>query len=260
MVSQVEKGGLECEPRVLVWVNIEKSLVMKLLVKVDQYPVRELIFTYHNLPSKFCAHCHRFGHKSSQCAILQHRPLEDIYDISMHSPRPADDSFWLDDTPIQIWNPQDNTNAHGTMEPLEPFLDIPGNRESLCELFGENHPTSGHLTTPTARVGHNYEILGPVTYDEEMSEATTSILGKRTYPFNMPENYIHINGCSSESRGSGNSETRRVLDSLTHLGTTENLGADSIPVLPIHPDLGLELEPLSVNRRLSFSSPPFGDV
>lgn len=99
-------------------------------------PVLELFINYINLHSKFCDHFLRFGHKQNSCAVLQHRPLEDIYNISTDFPFPSDDFLFIDDIPVQIWNPRDNFKHRGETKFVDDFLQHPGVQEAYDSVFG----------------------------------------------------------------------------------------------------------------------------
>ncbi|XP_026383536.1 uncharacterized protein LOC113279033 [Papaver somniferum] len=48
------------------------------------------------------------------------------------------------------------------MESVEKFLDIPGNRETLHELFREEYPARGYLDSSSQAFNQSYVVLGPV--------------------------------------------------------------------------------------------------
>lgn len=61
-------------------------------------------------------------------------------------------------------------------------MNIPGNRETLYDLFREEHPLPADAVIDPTEVNRDYEVLGPVIYDEDMPLASSSMLGNVLFP------------------------------------------------------------------------------
>lgn len=122
--------------------------------------------------------------------------------------------------------------------------------ETFNDLFGHSYPI---ISENPIRVSHDsYEVLNPVFIDEDRPQASNSVLGEKTFPFNIPENFIPLSMSASDSYQSANSETQRVLESARASESLLILGSDLLQDIsnPVQPRL--EITSSISGRKLSF--------
>lgn len=96
---------------------------------------------------------------------------------------------------VQILDPKDNFDCQEKFVPVESFLSQPRVRETFNDIFRYYvHEESSYYIN-----FQSYEVLGPVITDEDTPLASSSVLGKRTFPFSLHENYTPLAETGSES-------------------------------------------------------------
>lgn len=202
-----------------VELNIERQLLSSVRAKVGSNMESVIHFVYMNLPHRICLTCNRLGHVQSNCAILENRMLEGIYDSSPYIDIDDESQSWEDefkvllDEEIDLAGFSDETlSSPAFLSPssvlddimdfdffdADEFLDQLYGPDSDSSAMGEEEGESDGLALP---LSGSDSVL--VDYPSNLGKRTFSDLSPITPSFSPLPDYNDISDWDFKTRSDG---------------------------------------------------------